>query len=87
MEKTAKIVKRVVLGKEVRYLFEKSGEEYSITVWYENESETVRFPDDEAGAAELFGHVVKGKALPGSVRDVLEDYCAVKSIFAFAFFT
>ncbi|MDD4125031.1 MAG: hypothetical protein PHW77_04805 [Eubacteriales bacterium] len=72
-----RIRKNYVSGLQIEFRFERFDGEYIISVFYAGKSETVSFPDieDEVSATAMFDLVANGNALPGTVKDVLEDYC------------
>ncbi len=76
--------KRIIMGMEIEYRFERDNEGYKITVFCAGNHEEVRFEDPDEDAEEMFGFIVEGGTLPGTVRYVLEDYCALKSFLSFS---
>ena len=62
------------MGMKIEYRFEKHDGEYIISAFCADGYEEVKFPDIDEEAEAMFGFVVSGKALPGTVKYVLEDY-------------
>ena len=71
-----KVKRDTVLGTQIEFRLDKQNGEYIISVFYAGQSEIVSFPDieDENNAWAMFEYVANGHALPGTVKDVLEDY-------------
>lgn len=65
-----------VCGSQIEFRLEKVDGEYIISVCHAGRSERVSFPDIEGEeyASEMFEYVTRGNVLPGTVKDVLEDY-------------